>query len=139
MGGRHSRQRNFDAPPPQPIEYYPEIDPLYNTYQHIGYLINEEANEDVARNSWRIFGKHTGNWEKIDNRWTMLAEFYITPTNVNYEDIQIQLNNGMVKGYRLTDIKSIPPQLELDSPQLNTGPYKFVELPKREFSSRFYI
>lgn len=131
MGGSQSAP----APPAKPK---PSVDRYYDQYRQIGYLINEEETEDAGRNSWRVFAKND-HLESIDDAWVMIAEFYITPTNVHFEDIKISLNNGIIKGYKLTDIKSMPPQLEIDHPQLNKGPYKFVELPKREFSSRFYI
>lgn len=118
--------------------YYPVSDPFYDTFKHIGYLISEEATHDAARNSWRLYAKN-GSWVQLNNiEWVNFAEFYMVPTNINY-DMRININNDMLNGVILTDVRSIPPQLEINSHLLNKGPYKFVELPKRDFTSKFYI
>jgi hypothetical protein len=107
---------------------------LYNTtqeftdrYRLVGYVTNSSENKDVGGNSWKLMARN-----KDKNR----AEFYMIPTNNNY-DMKIMLNNDIVTGEKLRDVYTIPKQLVFKSPLLNESAYEVTELPMNDFTN-FY-
>ena len=93
-----------------------------DSFRLVGYLIAEEQEKkDSGGNSWKLFGR------KVDSN---RAEFYMMPTNNNY-DVKVPINDDVLSsGYRLRSLDDIPNEIRFKTPLLNDGAYRFTELPK---------
>ncbi len=98
-----------------------------DSFRLIGYLIAEDQEKkDSGGNSWKLFGRRVDS-----NR----AEFYMMPTNNNY-DVKVPINDDVLSnGYRLRSLDDIPGELRFKTPLLNDGAYKFTELPKGDLGN----
>jgi hypothetical protein len=99
-----------------------------DSYRLVGYLTNNDSNRDAGGNNWKLFARMKNRNE---------AEFYIIPSNNNY-DIKIPLSNDMVVGDRLRDIYTIPGEMRYNSPMLNKTPYTFTELKSTDYNGGGY-
>lgn len=99
-----------------------------DTYRLVGYLTNKTATQqDSGGNNWKLFARQKDRHS---------SEFYIVPTNNNY-DIKIMITDDIMKSpSRLRDVYTIPPSLSFNTPLLHTTPYEFVELPKTDFATQ---
>lgn len=112
--------QNFNVP----------LNDIGDSYHLIGYLTyNDNDTKDSGGNNWKLFGRM-----KNKNQ----GDFYIIPANNNY-DIKIPLTQDIVISERLRDLYTIPNEMQFRSPMLNNGVYKFIELPKTDFSSVRYL
>lgn len=102
----------------------------YDQYRLIGYLISTDTTtQDSGGNNWKLFGR-----QRQSNR----ADFYIIPTNNNY-DMKIPITDDMTVGEKIREVYSIPPEVTFNSPLLNKAPYKYIELPKTDLQSSQYL
>jgi hypothetical protein len=112
--------QNFNVP----------LNDIGDSYHLVGYLTyNDNDAKDSGGNNWKLFGRM-----KNKNQ----GDFYIIPANNNY-DIKIPLTQDIVISERLRDLYTIPNEMQFRSPMLNNGVYKFIELPKTDFSSARYL
>lgn len=96
-----------------------------DTYRLVGYMVNEE---DPTCKQWKLFGR-----TKDRNR----GEFFMTPVDKTL-DMKIQITDDMMKnGDKLRSLEDIPNEVRLSTPLLSETPYKFIELPKGDFSDEF--
>lgn len=97
-----------------------------DTYRLVGYMVNEE---DPTCKQWKLFGR-----AKDRNR----GEFYMSPVD-NTIDLKVQITDDMMKGNseRLRSLDDIPQEVSLKTPLLSETPYKFIELPKGDFSDEY--
>lgn len=99
-----------------------------DSYRLVGYLVNKDSDKDAGGNSWKLMARQKDRNE---------SEFYIIPTNKDY-DVKIPLTSDVFVGQRVKDVYTIPQEMALKSPMLNNSSYQFIELPKTDFSSRYY-
>jgi len=98
-----------------------------DSYRLVGYLKSSDETTDSGGNSWKLMAR------QIDRSGR--GEFYITPTNNNY-DVKIPITSEVLSsGYRLKEVDTIPNELRFKSPLLNEGIYQYVELPKTDLQS----
>ena len=96
-----------------------------DTYRMIGYMVNEE---DPTCKQWKLFGR-----TKDRNK----GEFFMTPVDKTL-DMKIQITDDMMKsGDKLRSLDDIPSEVSLTTPLLSETPYKFIELPKSDFSDEY--
>ena len=94
----------------------------YNdSFRLVGYLTSNDERKDSGGNSWKMFARQI---------YSNKSEFYLMPTNNNY-DIKIPITDDIIaSGYRLRDIYDIPSTIRFNTPLLNISEYTFIELPR---------
>lgn len=102
---------------------------IEDSFRLIGYLTSEEMKQDVGANNWRLYGRMKDRHE---------GEYYIMPTDKTI-DMKIPLTRDVVQNQRLRDLYSLPTEIQLNSPLLNTGKYRITELPRSDFNSGLYF
>jgi len=100
-----------------------------DSYRLVGYVVSQEERKDAGGNNWKLFAR-----QKDRNN----SDFYMMPANNNY-DVKIAITDDTVLGQKLRDVYSIPNELRFSSPMLNQGSYQFVEMPKTDFTSSWYV
>lgn len=71
-----------------------------------GLLISENATVDAGGSAWKLYKYRDGNG------------YYMTPVNARYHALKVDLPNEMSSS------------IEIKSPYVNQGLYKYVALPK---------
>lgn len=104
-----------------------------DSYRMVGYLTSKPGSDsetggdgavkkDAGDGSWKVFARQTDRNGR--------ADFYIMPTNNNY-DVKIPLNDDtLLSGYRVKNIDDIPQEIRFKTPLMNDGAYVFTEIPK---------
>ncbi len=100
---------------------------INDTYRLVGYLINNDTNQDAGGNRWKVMARQKNRHE---------SDFYLIPTNKDY-DVKVPLTTDVVLGKKLNDVYTIPKDLRFNSPLLNNSTYEFVELPKSSFGDSY--
>ncbi len=100
---------------------------INDTYRLVGYLINNDSNQDAGGNRWKVMARQKNRHE---------SDFYLIPTNKDY-DVKVPLTQDVVLGKKLNDVYTIPKDLRFNSPLLNNTTYEFVELPKSSFTDDY--
>lgn len=97
-------------------------------YRLVGYLVSSTgSSEDVAGGKWKLFATEHGRPHR----------FYMSPVD-NRVDMKIAITDKMIVGSnKLRDVWTIPDEITFQSPVLSRSPYKFVELPKNDFTTDF--
>lgn len=96
----------------------------HDTYRLIGYLVNDE---DETSKKWKLFGKM-----KDRNR----SDFYMMPVD-RTQDMKIQLQDSMIVGEKVRSLDTVPEEITFNTPLLAETPYKYIELPKGDFTDEY--
>ena len=100
-----------------------------DSYRLVGYLSSTDAYQrDAGNNNWKMYGRM-----KNHNQ----GDFYIMPASRDI-DLKIPLTPEVVVGERLRDVYTLPEEMRFRSPMLNDSAYRFIEMPKADFSSTRY-
>jgi hypothetical protein len=95
-----------------------------DSYRLIGYLVNDT---DTTSQKWKLFGKM-----KDRNR----GDFYMMPVD-RTQDMKIQIQDTMVVGEKMRSIDTVPDEIRFNTPLLADTPYKYIELPKGDFTDEY--
>lgn len=95
-------------------------------FRLVGYLVDQEDRSDT----WKLFAREKYRGGR--------SEFYVSPSN-RENDVKVFLSNDNVVGQqKFRDIYDIPDQVSINHPMFSNHSYTVVELPKSDFSSRYF-
>lgn len=110
-------------------QLYNNTQEFSDRYRLVAYVSAQDKDKvDSGGNVWKLFGR-----QKNRNQ----AEFYMVPSNNNF-DMKIMLNNDIIVGNdKLRDIYTIPNTLTFNSPLLNQTSYQVIELPMNDYTNMY--
>ena len=98
----------------------------YDTYRLIGYMVAEEANDDV----WHLYGRKKNN---------SLSDFYVRSSDKN-TDIKIPITDNMFMSRRdrLRDMDNLPEGIHIDHPIFPHNAYHIIENGRADLNSLYF-